>query len=107
MREFKYTNKVDIWAMGCIFYELACCRKAFRDDFAVFESQKPPRFPRDVPLSDPTKSFLSEIVMEMLDRDSTRRPTAALLHEMLTWSTGRHGQQREEGKRTSQFMHRD
>ena len=30
-----FNNKVDIWAMGCIVYEVATGRKAFVDDWAV------------------------------------------------------------------------
>jgi len=32
-----YNNKVDVWSMGCILYELAVGRKAFRDDWAVIQ----------------------------------------------------------------------
>lgn len=32
-----YTNKVDIWAMGCILHELAVARKAFINDQAVLD----------------------------------------------------------------------
>jgi eukaryotic-like serine/threonine-protein kinase len=31
----KYTNKVDIWAVGCIMYEMCTGRKSFAGDFAV------------------------------------------------------------------------
>jgi serine/threonine protein kinase len=33
----KYTNKVDIWALGCILYELVLGKQAFRDDLTVIE----------------------------------------------------------------------
>ena len=32
-----YTNKVDIWSMGCILFELTTRNKAFESDWAVFE----------------------------------------------------------------------
>ena len=31
----KFTNKVDIWALGCILYELAARKKAFNSDLQV------------------------------------------------------------------------
>jgi serine/threonine protein kinase len=31
-----YTQKVDIWALGCIFYKLAYLQKAFPTDFTLF-----------------------------------------------------------------------
>ena len=31
----KYTNKIDIWAVGCILYELVFRRKAFPNDYKV------------------------------------------------------------------------
>jgi len=30
-----YTNKVDIWALGCIIYEISYSRRAFEDDYSV------------------------------------------------------------------------
>lgn len=30
-----FTNKVDIWALGCIIYELVSQERAFHDDYAV------------------------------------------------------------------------
>ena len=30
-----YTNKVDIWGLGCILYELCTARKAFSDDWSI------------------------------------------------------------------------
>jgi serine/threonine protein kinase len=30
-----FTNKVDIWAIGCIFYEMVFRRKAFYEDYAT------------------------------------------------------------------------
>jgi serine/threonine protein kinase len=32
-----YNNKVDIWSMGCILYELAVGRRAFYNDFATIK----------------------------------------------------------------------
>jgi serine/threonine protein kinase len=39
----KYNNKVDIWALGCILYEMVTDRKAFEGDYAtvVFRQTKP------------------------------------------------------------------
>jgi serine/threonine protein kinase len=33
----EYTNKVDMWAVGCILYELVLRRKAFPSDWGVFQ----------------------------------------------------------------------
>ena len=35
-----YTNKVDIWSMGCILYELAAGQKAFRNDLDVYDYRR-------------------------------------------------------------------
>jgi serine/threonine protein kinase len=45
-----YTNKVDVWGLGCILYELAFGTKAFREDWNVRNYQ-----------SDPTELELSPI----------------------------------------------
>ena len=34
-----YNAKVDIWALGCILYELATNKKAFPNDWAVFQAR--------------------------------------------------------------------
>src|SRR5271168_2630890 len=33
----KYTNKVDLFALGCVFYELFCKRKAFDSDWDIID----------------------------------------------------------------------
>lgn len=37
VRELIYNNKVDIWALGCIVYELIFLEKAFGSDMAVYD----------------------------------------------------------------------
>ena len=33
----RYSNKADIWAVGCIFYELIVGERPFEDDWAVLQ----------------------------------------------------------------------
>src|SRR5437016_3900964 len=40
--EKEFTNRVDIWALGCILYELAIGKKAFKDDFELVGYQSLP-----------------------------------------------------------------
>jgi serine/threonine protein kinase len=35
--KYTYTNKVDLWALGCVIFELVAERKAFKDDIAVYD----------------------------------------------------------------------
>lgn len=63
-----FSNKVDIWGLGCILYELAVKRKAFTDDWTVRDYAA-----RKKKLVIPLEYFAKEI----------QRPLANLIHEML------------------------
>src|SRR5271170_5478965 len=77
--EASYNNKVDIWAVGCILYELAYRKKAFTSDFHVLsfaiskDRDRPPPF---LPLDSRSEKCLSELIFAMLDLEWWRRPTA-------------------------------
>src|SRR5271155_2926404 len=48
-----YTRQVDIWALGCIIFELAFNKKAFSDDISVLSyalSKQPPEIPSTLDL---------------------------------------------------------
>jgi serine/threonine protein kinase len=93
-----YTNKVDIWAVGCIFYELVFQVKAFQGDYEVIQCCCEPRgfekalqFPFESVrfLDEARKTFVSKLILEMLDIDATRRPGAEAIHErFIGWKDG-------------------
>jgi serine/threonine protein kinase len=70
-----FTNKVDIWALGCVLHELATGRVAFREDWTVRQytfSTEP------LPISLPSiSSFLehhmSQNILHLLSKKSTDR----------------------------------
>ena len=37
LRFSTFDDRVDIWALGCVFYELVCRKTAFKDDWQVTE----------------------------------------------------------------------
>jgi serine/threonine protein kinase len=72
-----FTNKVDIWALGCILGELLTASKVFNSDWAVyrfyestdlFEIQVPEWIPKVL------RQHVTDILREILDRDYRRRP---------------------------------
>ena len=77
----QYTNKVDIWALGCIFYESVFLRKAFAHDLSVIQYA----LGEDlwIPLKSETvldsHSFrcMSLAIKVMLDRDPWKRSRAS------------------------------
>jgi serine/threonine protein kinase len=78
----KYTYKVDIWALGCILYELSVKKKAFVDDWNVREyyySSSPSTLQISIPLSPMLESHLSECIREMIMRDPQKRPSITIL----------------------------
>jgi serine/threonine protein kinase len=78
----EYNNKVDIFAMGCILFELITGgKKAFADDFAVREySMAKTKFqlPIDILLDGVIrKTEVIDMVNSLLTRDYWARPSAA------------------------------
>lgn len=77
------TNKVDIWGLGCILFEVANEKKAFGSDIAVHEYTVSLPGQR-ISLLRPVETYeshLSNILNAMLDVDRSRRPSATMLHK--------------------------
>lgn len=78
----RYSNRVDIWSMGCVLYELVSGRKPFGSDWEVFNyyhtTSQLQLLPLS-PISESEKLVLSEIVQGMLELDPSSRPTARSL----------------------------
>lgn len=91
--QLKYTNKVDVWAVGCILYELVLCRRAFADDWEVLEHANSGTDceviigAESVP-DERKREFILKIIKELLNMDPTRRPRAETLYErFISWGS--------------------
>jgi DNA-binding SARP family transcriptional activator len=81
----KYTYEVDIWALGCILYELCTKTKAFAGDWAVLDFYRSSSTLR-LPLPSFQAIFamhLSECIREMMESDPQSRPSVSVLCPML------------------------
>jgi hypothetical protein len=81
-RDLKYNRSLDIWQMGCILFELAVGRKAFRSNFETKTFTKANtqlEIPLDNYFSDDCKRDIRKYVNAMLRIDATRRPNATQL----------------------------
>jgi Alpha-kinase family/Protein kinase domain len=88
-----FTNKVDMWAIGCILYELVLCKRAFREDWFIlkyvdagqpFELLLTPEVISD----DRKRWFLGKVIRELLDVDPKKRPKARDLYErFISWGS--------------------
>jgi serine/threonine protein kinase len=85
VRELTYTNKVDIWAMGCILFELIFARKAFPNDIDVWSyacSGKELNIPlKESPVvtEDTILGVIKHLIHAMLGLDAVIRPAANCL----------------------------
>jgi tetratricopeptide (TPR) repeat protein len=70
----EFTNKVDIWALGCVLCELVTAEPAFTDDLAV-RSNDTSRVQILVPnLPETPSAHLIKLLHEMLQREPQKRP---------------------------------
>ena len=73
-----FNRKVDIWALGCILFEMCIGRKAFKhdfetDDFAFRRLELSIDFPEWFDTD--TKTTYEHIIRQMLDSDYQKRPS--------------------------------
>lgn len=72
-----FTNKVDVWGLGCILHKLATLQNAFYDDWAVqkFYESTDPILQISIPS---TSGFLQhhvcECIRDLLKKDPAQRP---------------------------------
>src|SRR5271155_799514 len=72
----KYTNKVDIWALGCILYELLCEQKLFSGDWDVLKDAQKHHL-ISIPVENQIlREHFSGLINEMLASSWESRPRA-------------------------------
>ena len=77
------TNKVDIWSMGCILYELVANQPAFRDDVAVYKHyfrNQTVNFNVHNEFEEDDKDTISMTLRRMLNKEPSERPPASKLY---------------------------
>lgn len=85
-----YSSKVDLWALGCIVYEMLCGKTPFATSISfseLFKRIAEGRYPAPKHGSDAARNFIAEL----LEPDPEARLSAvqALEHPWITQSQGR------------------
>ena len=82
----EYTNKVDLWVLGCILFELVFRKKAFNSDYAAMryaesgnEFQVP--FEADIFPDERRRQFVTQVLRELFRIEAKQRPSARSLYE--------------------------
>src|SRR2546423_9780965 len=81
-KESRYSKKVDIWALGCVTFEIVTRKKVFGSDFQVFSLIQENS---DIPIPGLNHlgkgwSFWRKTILKMLRVRETERPSASTLH---------------------------
>lgn len=87
LRAQTFTNKVDIWALGCILYEVATGRQAFAGDWSVLqysESKDSSIETTTIPLSGFWVHHIKEVVRELLHKQKEERPRASKVVQIVS-----------------------
>ena len=83
----KYDDKVDIWAMGCILYELVTGERLFSSDIAVLEYRQF-KLPLTIQCDETfDKLSITSAILQTLEINPSLRPTAAELHHKFSCNT--------------------
>lgn len=86
--EGEYNNKTDIWAFGCVLYEISMKRKAFKTDWEVglyYLSKDALSIQLDSFISVENRTHLTRIIREMLAVDNLQRPSATDLLSLFSF----------------------
>jgi serine/threonine protein kinase len=78
----RFSNKVDIWSLGCILYELAVGQKAFNSDIAVFYHKMTGiklEVKLDESFNEDGKRCIMDSIARMLEIEGSARPSASAL----------------------------
>jgi serine/threonine protein kinase len=73
-----FTNKVDIWGLGCILYELCVKKKAFGEDWNVQQYVRHPSLPFSSHLPNEWHSVVRACIQKLLQVEWQQRPRASV-----------------------------
>lgn len=85
----RFSKKVDMWALGCVTFELLCLQSAFSSDFDTWGhaqdqrewGQRPPKPNWPVPFEGTTGNPISEnlwlLTYNLLEVDPSKRPNSS------------------------------
>jgi ubiquitin C-terminal hydrolase len=80
-KALKYTSKIDIYSMGCVFYKICCLEDYQKEDYELIDGRYKTNIVAKKEMPTNYDVDLMKIIKEMLNKDANKRPDSGKVLE--------------------------